>query len=119
LGYSLGSGSFDTYAPYKAGYVFKVGSENSVTVYGTLLKANGEPVSLLTGTAVREGAAAAPVAVFTNGEGRFGAEGLAPGRWVVAMQSESGVLTYRIDVPAGANGLVKVGTLQPTEERAP
>lgn len=119
LGYSLGSGSFDTFAPYKAGYVFKVGSENSVTVYGTLLKANGEPVSLLTGTAVREGAAAAPVAVFTNGEGRFGAEGLAPGRWVVAMQSESGVLTYRIDVPAGANGLVKVGTLQPTEERAP
>ncbi|MDX2308136.1 MAG: fimbrial biogenesis outer membrane usher protein [Hyphomicrobium sp.] len=119
LGYSLGSGSFDTFAPYKAGHIFSVGSANSVTVYGTLLTRDGSPLSLLAGSARIEGSEATTVALFTNGEGRFGAEGLAPGRWTVEMPTEEGMLVYTLDVPAGAEGLVKVGTLQPSEERAP
>ncbi len=115
LGYSLGSGAFDTYAPYKAGYVFEVGSENSVSVYGTLVMADDEPLSLLTGTARPEGGAGTPVAVFTNAEGRFGAEGLSPGRWILEMAGEAGPVKYVIDVPQGANGLVKVGSLHPME----
>ena len=51
VGYSLGSGAFDTYAPYKAAYRLEVGSAYSVSAYGTLLKADGEPVALLTGIA--------------------------------------------------------------------
>lgn len=118
LGYSLGSGAFDTYAPYKAGYVFAVGSQNSVTAYGTLLTSNGEPVPLLTGTARLQGKDAAPVSVFTNSEGRFGAEGLSPGRWIVEMAANDSVMLYAIDVPDGANGLVKTGNIKPFEERA-
>lgn len=114
LGYSLGSGSFDTFAPYKAGYAFQVGSANSVSVYGTLVQEDGEPVSLLTGTARPDGAPGEPVSVFTNTEGRFGAEGLAPGRWIIEMNADNGPLLFAVDVPDGANGLVKVGTLHPT-----
>ncbi len=119
LGYSLGSGVFETYAPYKAGYVFEVGSGHSVTVYGTLVKADGTPVALQTGTATAAGDESRSVAVFTNGEGRFGAEGLAPGRWNISMAGEAGTLIYAVDVPENAMGLVKVGTLHPQEGSAP
>ncbi|MGE0055169.1 MAG: fimbria/pilus outer membrane usher protein [Hyphomicrobium sp.] len=114
IGYSLGSGGFDTYAPYKAGYVFNVGSENSVSVYGTLLGEDGQPLALVTGTARPQGRSAEPVSVFTNGQGRFGAEGIGPGRWIIEMMSDQGPLHYAIDVPEGSQGLVKVGSLHPT-----
>lgn len=115
IGYSLGSGAFDTYAPYKAGYVFNVGSENSVSVYGTLVDAEGEPLGLVTGTA--HGQSSEAVSVFTNAQGRFGAEGLGPGRWTIEMISDKGRLLYTLDVPNGSNGLLKVGVLRPTRER--
>ncbi|NJM55400.1 MAG: hypothetical protein HC841_05360 [Verrucomicrobiae bacterium] len=41
VGYSLGSGAFDLHPPYRAGYALEVGSANSVSVYGTLLDADG------------------------------------------------------------------------------
>lgn len=113
LGYSLGAGTFDTYAPYRAGYSLQVGSNYSVSAYGTLLNAEGQPVSLRSGTATAEGDPARQVAIFTNAGGRFGAEGLAPGRWNIEMASDNGPVRYVIDVPEGTNGLLKVGVLQP------
>ncbi len=115
LGYSLGSGAFDTFAPYKGGYAIEVGSAYSVSVYGTLLMADGQPVSLVTGLMHPENEPGKQVAVFTNAEGKFGAEGLAPGRWIAEMATEGSASRYVIDVPGNTNGLVKVGTLQPSE----
>ncbi|MEQ1719273.1 MAG: fimbria/pilus outer membrane usher protein [Hyphomicrobium sp.] len=115
LGYSLGRGTYEINAPYKAGYAIEVGSANSVSVYGQLMAADGQPVRLLTGVARPEKGGGADVEIFTNAEGKFGAEGLAPGRWMIEMATETGTEHYSIDVPVEANGLVKVGTLTPTQ----
>jgi outer membrane usher protein len=87
-----------------------------VSVYGTMLDSRGRPLALLTGVARPAGRGGKRVVLFTNQAGRFGAEGLAPGRWVVEMQSDDGPVHYVIDVPADAVGLVKAGTLAPSEE---
>jgi len=115
IGYSLGSASIDTFAPYKAGYAIEVGSDYSVSVFGTLLLANGEPVELAVGTATPESGSGKPVSLFTNAEGKFGAEGLAPGRWIIDVAAESGPTRFIVDVPEGTKGLIKVGTLKPVE----
>lgn len=113
LGYSLGQGAFETYAPFRGGYRIVIGSAYSVTAYGTLLKADGTPVALLTGTAHQPGTPEKQVAVFTNSAGRFGADGLAPGRWVIEMATEDAPTHYMIDIPKGTDGLFRAGTLTP------
>lgn len=113
IGYSLGAAAFDTYAPYKAGYSLEVGSANSVYAYGTLLQTGGEPVALLTGVARPAAGPGKPVTIFTNGSGKFGAEGLAPGRWIIDMATPDRPTRYEIDIPAGTDGLFKAGTLSP------
>lgn len=114
IGYSLGAGGFDTYAPHRAGYRLEVGSAYSVSAYGTLLAANGKPIGLLTGVAHPVESPEKRVAIFTNSAGRFGAEGLAPGRWVIEMATEGAPTRFVIDVPKGTDGLFKAGTLKPT-----
>lgn len=116
LGYSLGTGAFDTFAPYRAGYALEVGSSYSVSAYGTLLDRQGKPAALLSGTASPVGEPGRQVVVFTNTAGRFGAEGLAPGPWIIELADERGPLRYRIEVPGDAKGLYRVGTLQPVGE---
>ena len=113
VGYSLGNGSFDTVAPYKAGYRYQVGSAYSVSVFGTLLDAHGEPVSLLTGVAKSPSDPQKQVEIFTNAAGRFAADGLAPGHWEIEMATDDAPTHYSIDVPAGTVGLFKAGTLRP------
>jgi outer membrane usher protein len=112
-GYSLGQGGFDLFAPYRGGYALTVGSSYSVSAFGTLLKANGEPVALLTGVATLEGNAAKQVHVFTNASGKFGAEGLGPGRWMLEMATDGEPTRFLLDIPKGADGLVQLGTLKP------
>jgi outer membrane usher protein len=114
LGYSLGAAAFDTYAPYRGGYALQVGSANSVSAYGTLLLSDGEPVALLTGVAHPENDPNAAVTIFTNAAGKFGAEGLAPGRWIIEMATDDKPTRYVIDVPDGTDGLFKAGTLHPS-----
>ncbi len=114
LGYSLGAAAFDIYAPYRGGYALQVGSANSVSAYGTLLLRDGEPVALLTGVAHPENEPNAAVTIFTNAAGKFGAEGLAPGRWIIEMATDDKPTRYVIDVPDGTDGLFKAGTLHPS-----
>jgi outer membrane usher protein len=60
----------------------------------------------------REGA---DITVFTNRAGRFVAEGLAPGSWLIEMATEDHPTYYRIEVPSGAQGIVRAGVLTPLE----
>ena len=78
LGYSLGAGGFDTFAPYRGGYNVVVGSAYSISVFGTLLAADDTPMALLTGIAHPVGEPTRRVSIFTNAAGKFAAEGLAP-----------------------------------------
>jgi outer membrane usher protein len=113
VGYSLGTSTIETFAPYRAGYTFEIGSAYSVSAYGTLLLTNGEPVSLLTGTAFPIDRPEKQVTIFTNASGRFGAEGLAPGKWVIEMATEGGPTRYEFEIPRGADGLFRAGDLRP------
>ena len=113
-GFDLGQGSFRLFPPYKSGYKLTVGSDYSLTAVGRLLNSDGEPVTLVAGTATelshpeRE-----PVTLFTNREGRFGATGLAPGRWRIQMLDDQ-KSTYIIEVPKSADGVIRVGDLKPS-----
>lgn len=115
LGYSLGQGAFETVAPYRSGYRITVGSDYSVTAFGTLLKRNGEPLPLISGVAYQKGRPDKQVAVFTNSTGRFGADGLAPGTWIIDMATEGEPTRFTIQIPPQTDGLFRVGTLTPME----
>ena len=58
------------------------------------------------------------MAIFTNAAGKFGADGLAPGRWTIEMATEGTPTSLTLDIPKGTSGLFKAGTLtaagQPT-----
>ena len=81
---------------------------------GTLNDVRGEPIPLLAGTA-REAARenGRKVELFTNRAGRFGAQGLAPGRWIIEMPTEPEPVRYVIDIPEGVKGLHNAGVLKP------
>ncbi len=116
-GYSLGSGAFDVFSPYRGGYALQVGSANSVSAFGILLTADLAPLPLTTGEARPvdgSGQASKAVAVFTNQAGRFVAEGLAPGKWTIEMATEPSPTRYVFDVATDAQGVVQVGRLLPT-----
>lgn len=109
-GYDLGSGVFDVQPGYKSGYVLKVGSEYAVIATGSL-ELEGKPLALLSGLAKEEGVAdPRKVVVFTNGAGRFSAEGLKPGQWRIEMIGDPPPC-FRLTVPEKASGIFDAGTL--------
>ena len=114
-GYSLGDGGFTLVPPYRAGYRLEVGSAYSVSAYGTLEKADGKPAPLLAGTVTEVGGKGRRVTIFTNATGRFGAEGLAPGRWRVEMTIDDQPVVWDLVIPKGTDGLFKAGTLKPVQ----
>ena len=118
VGYSLGEGGFSVFPSYRAGYSLQVGSAYSVSVFGTLHNAKGEPVGLVSGTARSSEHPSKEVAIFTNATGRFGADGLAPGRWTIEMATEGAPTHFVLDVPKAADGLFKAGTLRPAGQAA-
>lgn len=86
MGYDIGPGAHLIRAPYRAGYKIEVGSDYAVTAVGRLLKPDGAPVSLLVGTAIDlQAPDRAPVTIFTNRDGVFGASGLREGSWRIEM----------------------------------
>jgi outer membrane usher protein len=118
LGYSLGAGTFDIVAPYKGGYALEVGSDHSVSAFGTLVDRGGAPLALRSGIAASAGAKARQVTVLTNAAGRFAAEGLSAGRWTIEVSVDDSTLRYVLDVPKGTDGLHRAGLLRPTEAGA-
>lgn len=114
-GVDLGQGSFRVFPPYRSGYVLQVGSNYSITALGRLLNRDGEPIALVTGSATelahpdRE-----PVQIFTNRDGRFGAAGLAPGRWRIQMLDDARS-TYILNVPDNVEGVLRAGDIRPSE----
>jgi outer membrane usher protein len=113
VGYDLGAGAFDLFPSYKSGYKLTIGSDYTVTAFGILADAAGEPIALLTGTAYEEGHPDDhKVTIFTNRTGRFGAQGLRPGRWIIDMATEPPT-RFVIDIPKATVGLVKLDTLKP------
>ncbi len=112
-GYDLGPGVFELDPPYGGGYRLVVGSAYNVTALGTLLDLDGRPVALASGEAVELARPERPpVLVFTNRVGRFGALGLAAGRWRLVLNTLPR-LVYEIEIPEGATGLVRLGELRP------
>jgi len=115
IGYSLGAGTFDVLAPYKAGYALQVGSASSVSAFGTLMRSDSTPVALVSGVAYPADQPQKQITIFTNKAGRFGAEGLAPGRWIIEVKLDSGTLRYELEVPKSADGLLRAGILMPKQ----
>ena len=113
LGLDLGEGSFRLLPPYRGGYRLTVGSDYMVSVVGRLLGRNGDPIVLVAGSAVeaahpdRE-----PIPLFTNAAGRFGATGLAPGRWRITL-ADTDRTSFDLDIPRGAEATITVGDLHP------
>jgi outer membrane usher protein len=113
-GYDLGEGLFDLNPKHRSGYALKVGSDYTVTAIGTLVGAGGEPVALLTGSAREAAHPEKAVELFTNREGRFSAAGLAPGKWLIEIATDT-PLRYELEVPVEAVGLHRAGELRPMQ----
>jgi outer membrane usher protein len=85
-----------------------------VTAVGRLIDAAGTPLSLMSGSAIStDRPGAEPVGLFTNREGRFGASGLAPGRWLITMNDDAGS-TFTLDIGKDAEGVLNLGELRPS-----
>lgn len=110
----LGQGTFRLRPAYRSGYKLVVGSANNVTAVGRMVDASGKPLSLVSGSARQaDNEAGEEISLFTNREGRFGATGLGPGRWVISMNDDLNS-TYIIEVRKDAEGVLAVGDLKPS-----
>jgi outer membrane usher protein len=118
-GVDLGQGTFRLLPPYRGGYRLQLGSDYNVTAVGRLVGPDGQPVALLTGTASELAhPERPPVAIFTNRDGRFGASGLAPGRWRIVINDDR-KSSFLLDIPADAPNIVRAGELSPQEGENP
>lgn len=112
LGYDLGTGTFELYPWLNAGFTRVVGSSYNVTVIGTLLDAEGQPLALTYGVAESIDDPSAPkVELFTNRVGRYGASGLSDGRWIFKMSNGA---VYSIDIDDSGGNLIRSEALRPT-----
>jgi outer membrane usher protein len=113
-GYDLGAGNVAIEPPYRGGYKLVIGSDYHLLAIGRLLDASGEPISLLAGKAIDLGNPAHPaITIFTARNGRFGAQGLRPGRWRFEMPTEPATI-FEFDVTDSPDGTVRLGDLRPT-----
>jgi outer membrane usher protein len=111
IGTDLGEGSFRLLPAYRSGYRLTVGSDYMISVVGRLLGANGEPITLVAGSAVEEAhPEREPVPLFTNAAGRFGATGLAPGRWRIMLNDLDGS-KFELVIPEDASRTIAAGDL--------
>jgi outer membrane usher protein len=115
-GYDLGQGNVQLVPPYRGGYRLEVGSDYHLLVLGRLLDARGDPVSLLAGRAIDLKAPKRPVlTMFTSRDGKFGAQGLRPGRWRIEMPTEPPTI-YEINVGDSPSGTVRLGDIRPVQQ---
>lgn len=116
-GTDIGQGSFKLYPGYRSGYKLEVGSDYNVVALGTMQDAQGNPLSLVAGTATQlDNPGREPMTFFTNRIGRFGLTGLAPGKWRLEMLDQNKSV-YILDVPDDAVRIVQVGEITPVKEK--
>ncbi|MBF9151515.1 fimbria/pilus outer membrane usher protein [Novosphingobium jiangmenense] len=116
-GTDIGQGTFRVFPAYRSGYVVTVGSDYNVTALGVMIDVDGQPVSLVSGTATEVAHPDRPArTVFTNRQGRFGATGLAPGKWRIEML-DAARSTFEIEIPRDATGVVQLGNIKSKESR--
>lgn len=112
-GYDLGQGNVQILPPYRGGYRLEIGSDYHILVLGRLIDANGEPISLLAGRAIELARPERqPITIFTSRDGRFGQQGLRPGRWRIEMPT-SPVTVFEIEVADNPTGTMRIGDLHP------
>ncbi len=116
-GTDIGQGSFKVFPSYRSGYLFEAGSDYHVTAFGIMHDRDGNPVALVSGKATELAHPDRPAkTIFTNRQGRFGATGLAPGKWRLEMLDDAHS-TFVIDIPENAEGIVRVGEITPIREQ--
>jgi outer membrane usher protein len=112
VGYDLGTGILEYFAPYRGGYASEVGSGRNASAFGLAMATDGQPLGLARGIATSvDDADFGEQPVFTNRAGRFGLLGLVPGKTYKVIFSEGGI-SFVIKVPSDATGLVNVGTVK-------
>jgi len=112
-GTDLGQGSFHLFPAYRSGYRLVVGSEYGITAVGTMIDVDGEVISLVTGNATEVAhPERPPVTIFTNRQGRFGATGLAPGKWRIEML-DSKKSVFEIDIPDNGENIIRFDQISP------
>jgi outer membrane usher protein len=112
-GYDLGSGNVQLLPPYRAGYKLEVGSDYHLLVLGRLLDPEGEPISLLAGKAIDLEAPKRPgITMFTSRDGKFGAQGMRPGKWRIEMPTVPPTV-FEVDVIDSPTGTVRLGDIHP------
>ena len=106
--FGTGLGTFTAIFPaYRSGYVLEVGSDYNVTLVGTMLNSDGQLVTLVAGQATELAHPdRPPVTLFTNRQGRFGASGLAPGKWRIQMLDQNKSV-YIVTIAKDAVGVVQ------------
>jgi outer membrane usher protein len=111
-GYDLGPGRLDIRPGAASGYLWTIGSAASNTVLGRILRADGTPAQLLSGTLRPiSGGEAVAVPFFTNRTGRMAASGVAPGRYSVIIAGTTRPVG-EITVPENADGTINIGELR-------
>ena len=114
VGYDLGSGEVALLPTPGTGYAVTVGSDASRTVLGIATSADGAPVARVVGTlvpledGVPDEAPDAARQVFTNAAGRFVAERVASGVYVLRLGNQR---SGPIEVGRDTKGAVDVGTI--------
>lgn len=110
MGYSLGREYFLARPTYRSGLFVEVGADSTAMVLGRLLLPSGEPAGLGTGKVFRSTAGLPRASVsefFTNREGGFLLEGLAPGVYELELDKD-GFTPFRFDLGPDKVGVVKL-----------
>lgn len=112
LGYDLGSGQFGFKAPLYAGYAVEVGSDASVTFYGSVVNMADEPLSYIGGEMrLKDVPDAAPIPVFTNRTGRLVGIGLKPGVYILTLGTDP-VYQQEVTIAEDGGNLVNIGEIK-------
>ncbi|MEP0191734.1 MAG: hypothetical protein ABJP70_14040 [Erythrobacter sp.] len=110
IGYDIGEGVARVDPPFRAGYSVQVGSDNFVSVVGTL-KRGGEIVSLISGRIeALDDEKFENKPFFTNSVGRFGMLGFAPGK-TYRVTFDQGSSKFEFTIPDDSTGLFRLDDL--------
>lgn len=111
-GLEIGPHRYRLLPAYKSGILISVGTGATVFVLGNVTDIDGKPVTLAAAEIVsRDRPEAEPILTFTNRSGRFAAEGLRPGKYLLRLYATP-ELPIAFEVPEDTIGRFDLGNLQ-------